>query len=207
MANSGPQNGGHVKRGGFSGAASRLAATAIALYAIGFVLFFVLLPRPTDARGLRADAIIALTGEGDRLAPAVMLLEEGRGKRLLITGVNRATSKPHLKSLLHGGRAFDCCADLGFAAADTRGNAQEAAEWMQTHRFASAIVVTADYHMPRSLVEFEAAMPDTKLIPYPVPEPRSEGWQIVKRVGGEYAKFLASYVRNTLGRFISSRAA
>ena len=119
------------------------------------------------------------------------------GKRLLITGVNKATTKSNLKSLLQdAGKAFDCCADLGFAATDTRGNAEEAATWARAHDYRSLIVVTTSYHMPRSLAEFGAQMPDVKLVPFPVPEERNPTpWQTFRRLHGEYAKFLASLVR------------
>src|SRR6266700_3919923 len=95
------------------------------LLGIGFGRFLATLPSAASDLTAQADGIVALTGEGSRLAPAVTLLEKGSGKRLLITGVNPQTSKPYLKKLLHGGDAFDCCADLGFVALDTRGNAQE----------------------------------------------------------------------------------
>jgi uncharacterized SAM-binding protein YcdF (DUF218 family) len=145
----------------------------------------------------KADAIVALTGQGGRLAPAVTLLEKGDGQRLLITGVNRLLSKRSLKTLLHGGQAFDCCADLGFAALDTRGNAAETARWVRAHHYGSLIVVTANYHMPRSLVEFGAQMPDVKLVPYPVAaDPLNMlSWGNAKRLHGEYFKYLASVVR------------
>ena len=166
-------------------------------YAIGFSLFVLNLPRPAGDPASSADAIVALTGEGGRLAPAVLLLEHGGGKRLLITGVNKATTKSNLKSLLQdAGKAFDCCADLGFAATDTRGNAEEAATWARSHNYRSLIVVTTSYHMPRSLAEFGAQMPDVKLVPFPVPEERNPTpWQTFRRLHGEYAKFLASLVR------------
>jgi uncharacterized SAM-binding protein YcdF (DUF218 family) len=166
-------------------------------YAVGFALFVLSLPRPAVASESKADAIVALTGEGGRLAPAVLLLEHGGGKRLLISGVNKATSKRSLKTLLQdAGSAFDCCADLGFAAADTRGNAEEAAKWAREHDYRSLIVVTTSYHMPRSLAEFGAQMPDVKLVPFPVPEERNPTpWQSFRRLNGEYAKFLASVAR------------
>ncbi len=166
-------------------------------YALGFALFVLNLPRPAVDPASNADAIVALTGEGGRLAPAVLLLEHGGGKRLLITGVNKATTKRSLKSLLQdAGKAFDCCADLGFAATDTRGNAEEAAIWARSHNYRSLIVVTTSYHMPRSLAEFGAQMPDVKLVPFPVPEERNPTpWQTFRRLHGEYAKFLASLVR------------
>jgi uncharacterized SAM-binding protein YcdF (DUF218 family) len=166
-------------------------------YALGFAVFVLNLPRPAVDPGSTADAIVALTGEGGRLAPAVLLLEHGDGKRLLITGVNKATTKRSLKSLLQdAGAAFDCCADLGFAATDTRGNAEEAATWAREHNYRSLIVVTTSYHMPRSLAEFGAQMPEVKLVPFPVPQERNPtAWQTFRRLHGEYAKFLASLVR------------
>ena len=108
------------------------------------------------------QGIVALTGGDERLDAAVSLLENRSGQRLLISGVHPTTTKQELKLLSHGGRRFDCCADLGYAAENTHGNAEEAARWARAHRFKSLIVVTARYHMPRSLTEFQAAMPGVR---------------------------------------------
>ena len=172
------------------------AAVLLLAYGIGFALFLSNLPAAYEGAA-KADAIVALTGQGGRLAPAMSLLEQGNGQRLLITGVNRLTSKRDLKAVLHGGNAFDCCVDLGFAALDTRGNAQETARWVRSHRYQSLIVVTADYHMPRSLVEFAAQMPGVRLVPYPIAYdvPKRLSWDGMKRLNGEYVKYVASLVR------------
>jgi uncharacterized SAM-binding protein YcdF (DUF218 family) len=179
-------------------------AWLFAIYALGFAIFILNLPRPVADPAGTADGIVALTGEGGRLAPAVLLLEQGGGKRLLITGVNKSTSKRNLKALLQdAGKAFDCCADLGFAAADTRGNAEEAARWARNHDYRSLIVVTTSYHMPRSLAEFGAQMPDVKLVPFPVPveERNPTPWQTFRRLHFEYIKFVASLARIGLQGF------
>ena len=143
---------------------------------------------------------MALTGGGARLDAAVALFERGVGKRLLITGVHSTTTKHDLKRLAHGGPRFDCCADLGFAAEDTHGNAAEAADWTRAHHYTSLIVVTASYHMPRSMAEFSAEMPGVKLQAYPV-EPDGidlHAWwrdpRAVALLQAEYAKYLASLV-------------
>jgi uncharacterized SAM-binding protein YcdF (DUF218 family) len=179
---------------------TRLLLTIALLYAASFLVWIAFLPTPKASDDAVADAIVALTGDGDRLTPAVALLEMGNGDRLLISGVNKQTSKGALKQLLKGGPSFDCCADLGFAAADTRGNAEEAAVWAHRHHYKSLIVVTAAYHMPRSLMEFSAQMPDVTLIPYPVlADPAPEfSWQTLKRLNSEYAKYIAAWVRLTL---------
>ncbi len=175
-----------------------IVAGLIVLYVAGFLLFVGMLPtRPTQP--LKADGIVALTGGDARLDAAVALLEGGAGKRLLISGVNKASTKDELKTLSNGRRRFDCCADIGYAAEDTYGNAEEAASWMAEHHFRSLIVVTASYHMPRSLRLFHALMPDVKLIAYPV-EPASvdmaQWWRpgTLHLLHNEYLKYVASFV-------------
>jgi uncharacterized SAM-binding protein YcdF (DUF218 family) len=186
----------------------RIIGIAALAYLVGFAVFCRNLPEPGTDSGFagQADAIVALTGEGGRLAPAVALLEKGVGERLLITGVNRATSKRELRVLLNGGEAFDCCADLGFEAADTRGNAREAAAWAKAHGYHSLIVVTADYHMPRSLLEFGAAMPDETLIPFAVAteHPKRSFLRKLAGLNGEYDKFLASWAVHLVMRDIGT---
>ncbi len=174
-------------------------------YGAGFVVFVSSLPR-TPASPTPADAIVALTGGDARLDTAVSLLEHGAARRLLISGVHPTTTKAILKKLAHGGRRFDCCADLGFAAANTHGNATEAAGWMKAHRFHSLILVTARYHMPRSLTEFSADLPGARIEPYPV-DPESidlSGWwhngRALRVLHGEYAKYLVSLIMNQFVR-------
>lgn len=168
-------------------------------YCIGFVLFASNLPRTPD-RAVRADGIVALTGGDSRLFAAAALLEDGAGKRLLISGVYRSITKTELKRLVHGGARFDCCVDLGFAATSTRGNAAEAAQWARAHGYKSLVVVTSDYHMPRTLNEFSARMPAVRLLPYPVEEAGidvDQWWtdmRTLRVLQLEYVKYLASFV-------------
>jgi len=145
----------------------RIGFALLVAYIAGFFFFVTELPQAA-APSARADAIVALTGGTERLDAATALFERGVGKRMLITGVHPSTSKQELKKLVHGGPRFDCCADLGTKATNTHGNATETAEWTKAHGYKSLIVVTASYHMPRSLTEFSAEMPGVKLVPYPV---------------------------------------
>ncbi len=182
--------------------AMKFAVLVALVYAAGFLLFIAKLPRKA-ARPLHADAIVVLTGGMARLDAAVALFEGGTGQRLLISGVNNLATKAELKMLNHGGARFDCCADLGREAADTHGNAIESARWALAHRYKSLIIVTASYHMPRSLAEFAAALPNVELIPYPV-EPAdldlSQWWRpgTVRLLHGEYARYLASLVTTAM---------
>jgi len=180
----------------------RTAVLLVVLYGLGFVAFLITLPEPheTAAGALSADGIVALTGAQRRLAAALDLLERGAGKRLLISGVNPNIGKSELRGLLEGGPAFDCCTDLGFEASDTRGNAVETAKWVRAHGYHSLIVVTGYEHMPRSLLELSSELPDIEIIPFPVARPDRTGLidGRLSQLNGEYAKYLASWVRLSL---------
>jgi uncharacterized SAM-binding protein YcdF (DUF218 family) len=175
-----------------------ILAGLAAVYIAGFLLFVASLPSH-PGQPLKADGIVALTGGGARLDAAVALLEGGTGKRLLISGVNKELNKGAIKKLAEGGRRFDCCTDIGYAAEDTYGNAEEAASWAEEHRFKSLILVTASYHMPRSLRVFHSLMPKVKLIAYPV-EPAgvdlAQWWHpgTLHLLHNEYLKYVASFV-------------
>ena len=151
------------------------------------------------------DGIVALTGSSvRRLAAATELLEEGKGKRLLVSGVNRQASRADILDVTKAGKnVYDCCVDLGFMAADTVGNAQETAEWARAKGYESLIVVTADFHMPRAMLELRAAMPDAELTPYPVVTETLDTPNWWRRSGSarlmivEYCKYLAIFARES----------
>ena len=178
---------------------------AVLAYGLGFVLFVRNLPA-APATLPKADGIVALTGGGERLDTAVSLLEHGVGKRLLVSGVSQETSKETVGKMSEGGPRFRCCADIGYSAEDTHGNAQEAASWTRENHFRSLVIVTGRYHMPRTMKEFSAVLPNVALIAYPVDQSRiglGNWWRHPRTVGllhREYAKYLATLVTTRLSR-------
>lgn len=111
-----------------------------------------------------AQGIVVLTGAGSnqRIAAAMSLLEDDYGNRVLVSGVNRKASREDIRNVSRAvRRLYDCCVDLGFTAADTVGNARETAAWAQAMRYNRLIIVTADYHMPRAMLELNAVLRDT----------------------------------------------
>ena len=89
---------------------------------------------------------------------------------------------------------------LGYAAGDTLGNAAETAAWMREQGFTSLRLVTAAYHMPRSLLELQRALPGVTILAHPVfpPGVRQEGWwedgASASRLLGERVKYLAALI-------------
>jgi uncharacterized SAM-binding protein YcdF (DUF218 family) len=179
-----------------------IAALALALV-LGFFGFAHAVRTAAAPAAPRADAIVALTGGSQaRLETGVRLLEEGRAPRLLISGVNREVTDDELMDLLEvSARHRACCVALGRAAEDTLGNAAETAAWARRHEIRTLIVVTDDYHMPRSVAELSLALPGVDLIAYPVPTrfARDELWKrdmsAAARMSAEYLKYLTIRVR------------
>jgi len=180
----------------FSGA----AACSLVVF-LGFLCFVYSLDRFEQKPETRADGIVALTGGAQRIGDAIDLLAQGYAKRLLISGVNEKTSREEISRLNPGQRRlFDCCVDLGYRARNTIGNAIEARRWAERHHFDALIVVTSNYHMPRTLVELDHALPNLQKIPYPVAatiDPR-DWWHspsTARVLVSEYVKFLAVWLR------------
>lgn len=190
-----------------------IGVTGVALWllALGFVMFASLVMREPQDDRTGADGIVVLTGGQTRIAEGVKLLRQGSAGRLLISGVNEKTTQRQLARLTGlSSRELACCVELGYAALDTVGNADETRKWAAARGFDSLIVVTSSYHMPRSLAELARAMPGVTLVPHPVlPESlRAEPWWLHMRTTrilvSEYLKFLPAAARLTMARVLSS---
>lgn len=187
------------------------AGAILSLLTLGFVLFASIVTRLPAQNNPHADGIVVLTGEGRRIAEGARLLDEGRAQRMLISGVFRRTGKKALLDI--SGLAedkFDCCVDIGYTALDTAGNANETRAWATSHGYESLIVVTASYHMPRSLAELSLALPTTRLVPHPVVPsnfPPTQWWlhaSVTRTLISEYFKFLPTAAHLTVARLFRS---
>jgi uncharacterized SAM-binding protein YcdF (DUF218 family) len=177
-------------------------ATGIILLAGGFFLFISHIPSEEVTLDSKSDGIVALTGAAARIPDAIELLATERGKRLLITGVHRATSAKEIARLtpLYS-KYFTCCIDLDRSALNTFGNALETRRWARGHNFNSLIVVTSNWHMPRAMAELEHQLPDVTLIAYPVisEKGKAEPWwsnaDSARLLFLEYLKYLLACTR------------
>ena len=177
----------------------------------GFIGFVWLLPSQQVELSDSADGIVVLTGGTSRVSDALGLLSSGRGKRLLITGVNPGTTTADIaREVVDYNNQLTCCVDLDYSAQNTLGNALQAKRWALAHNFRSLIVVTSAYHMPRALAELAHQLPDVTLIPFPVVSDRLriEPWwsnsATTRLVVSEYLKFLAAKVRMRFDSFVAT---
>jgi uncharacterized SAM-binding protein YcdF (DUF218 family) len=127
----------------------RALSFLLLLYILGYAAFAVLLPKAGDER--TTDGIVVLTGGAKRLERGLDLLEQGKARRMLVSGVDRAV-RPRELAARYGKNQdlFECCVDLGREAVDTRSNAEETSRWLKKQKFKTVRLVTTDWHMPRA---------------------------------------------------------
>jgi uncharacterized SAM-binding protein YcdF (DUF218 family) len=163
-----------------------------------FLVFVATLPPGETDSDISADGIVVLTGTAiERLTTGIHLLEEGRGKRLLISGVYQGQGYDDIAKLGHDRASIDCCLDLDYNAETTVENAIQAAQWARVHEFSSLLIVTSAHHVPRAMVELRRAMPHIRLIAYPVvpQNVQLENWW---RYPGTFALLVGEYARYIL---------
>jgi uncharacterized SAM-binding protein YcdF (DUF218 family) len=179
-----------------------LACALGILWLAGLAWFVHLVPSaPGDGDGA-TDAIVVLTGGSLRVERGLQLLADGKAKKLFVSGVYHGVDVGDLLRVSRQApERVQCCVVLGHEAETTHGNALETAAFMRDQDFHSLRLVTASYHMPRSLLEFSSAMPGVAIIPDPVfPVLVRDGrwWTRPASVGlmiSEYAKYLVARAR------------
>ncbi len=204
-------SGGKAFVGALRGALLRILLVIAAMvipFAVGLVRFVDHLPPPTADQS-RTDAIVVLTGGGERIPAALALLEAGKAERLFVSGVHHGVGVAALLKIDREGvppldPTIAQRIDLGDTAGDTFGNSVESVAWMRANHFKSMRLVTADYHMPRALIEFHLEAPDIAIVPNPVLRANAAPWwqdrTMSELLAGEYAKFIVVKWRFLLAR-------
>ncbi|MEX2310899.1 MAG: YdcF family protein [Rhodospirillales bacterium] len=176
----------------------------LAVWIAGLVSFAADIPVPGPESEIKTDAIVVLTGGSGRLRAGLDLLLADRARRMFVSGVYRGVEVSQLLALLkQQPDQVESRISIGNAV-DTIENALETKIWMQGQGFSSLRLVTAAYHMPRSLLEFQSAMPDIRIEPHPVfPEHvKQEYWWAwpgtMALTATDYNKYLVTWLRHRI---------
>lgn len=181
------------------------------LWLLGLFYFITQIPNSPSEDAEPTDAIVVLTGGSGRVEAGFALWTQGRAKKLFISGVGKGVNLKEIYRLAGHETPVPLAKAtpaspivLGYEAASTRGNAKETAEWMAKEGFTSARLVTANYHIPRSLMEFRHAMPGVRFVPEPVLSTQvhaQEWWRYpgtARLILSEYNKSVASAIDHSL---------
>lgn len=172
-----------------------LVSLLCAVWLGGFALYLIDVeiaapPNPMP----QADGIVALTGGNDRVSAALALLAQHDAPRLLISGAGRGTYLGDFTSDdVSATTRYASDITLGHMAGTTHGNALEAADWVHFYHLRTLIIVTADYHMPRAMLEMHRHLPGIALIPAPVRPPAMDDLfsrSTIRLLTYEYTKYL-----------------
>lgn len=174
-----------------------------AAWLAGLLWYAAAMPERLEDADSPTDAIVVLTGGTERLDTGLTLLRQKMGRKLFVSGVYRGVDVAELLRLSRQKPdEVECCIVLGHAADNTVGNAVETAAWMHSEGYHSLRLVTSNYHMERSLLEFRYAMPDVTIVPHPVFPHKvklSQWWLwpgTAHLVAAEYTKFLGAHLRH-----------
>ena len=170
---------------GIGGALVRLVALVVLLWLGGFLWFSLTLPEPA-LKTVKTDAVVVLTGGKGRLKRGLAVLEAGSARRMLVSGVDRGTTRKQLAAAAGISKMRLAGTDLGYEAVDTRSNAEETARWVTAHDINSIRLVTSAGHMRRARLELAQALPaGVSVLPDAVPvEPKAPS------IATEYSKYL-----------------
>ncbi len=146
----------------------RAVSLILLLWALGFILFAVTLPRATVVKPVemaKNGAIVVLTGGEGRIDRGLELLRSKPAGVMLVAGVDQEVKPHEFAALYHVDAALmQCCITLGYQSVDTRSNAVEVADWAQQHKVTSIRLVTSDWHMRRASWELAQRLPQTVLV-------------------------------------------
>lgn len=188
-----------------------LLAVAFAAWTVGLFSFADDIPQTVTEPNRKTDAIVVLTGGSGRLGEGLALLAAGKAEKLFVSGVYRGVDVKRLLAIFKNQPAgLESRISIGNAT-DTIENAAETAIWMAAGGYKSLLLVTSDYHMARSLLEFRYAMPGITLVPHPVfpQHVKSKGWWrwpgTTSLIIGEYNKYLLAWTRIQIMRYTKVR--
>lgn len=182
----------------------------VLLWASSLAWFVVAMPRGQAEAQVKVGALVVLTGGSGRVEHGLRMLAAGAAPVLFISGVGEQVTEEEILSAHADASTRERIYETGgelvldHIARSTVSNADQTAEFLRVRKIQSIRLITADYHMRRSLREFRSAMPDMQIVPDPVfPEGfrRNEWWQhenTRRLVFSEFYKYLAVLVRDAL---------
>ena len=184
--------------------ARRILIGVLLLWLIGFCAYVIRIHFTPFPPSVRPDAVVVLTGGNNRIEESLHVLNKFGCKTLFISGVNRNVTRYDILNRIQKNKdANDSQVDLGYKSRNTHENAQEVISWLEKNKFNRIVLVTAYYHLPRSILEFQAIAPHLQIEPYavfPVTDTETKmnflqtTWLFLK----EYHKYLFAFIRVSL---------
>ena len=186
-----------------------LVISFLIAYLIGFITFFYLVISKYSVEleiSHQSNFVVVATGGTNRILKGLDLIKENMNRKMLLTGVGKGITKKQIesafllddtqKTILH------CCVELDEEAIDTYSNANQSKVWLESLNAKSVFVVTANYHMPRLILELDRSLKNVIIIPVPV-EPKSKPIKYWWKIDNFYL-LVIEYLKFTLKKLYIS---
>ena len=141
---------------------------------VGLITFIIFIKSNFNEEKIlfETNSVVVATGGSNRILKGINLIEENIERKMLITGVGKGISKTEIAKAIDANKKqsniLNCCVDLDLTAINTQGNAMQAIEWLRKNDAKNSFLVTANYHMPRLILEFKRVNPEINLNIVPV---------------------------------------
>ena len=117
--------------------------------------------------------IVILTGGTNRIKKGFEIINKFDEKskkniKILVSGTGKGFTKLSLQKKLNSNfylELIECCVELDSVSKDTYSNANETSKWVNKNKIKEILLITSNYHMPRSILEFNNIMPNLKILP------------------------------------------
>jgi uncharacterized SAM-binding protein YcdF (DUF218 family) len=189
-----------------------LIMVAAILWSGALAWFVNAMPEQNISAAQKTEALVVLTGGQDRVERGFQALADGNAPVLFISGVGEGVT---VRELLLAHASADVRKKIEMRRAEivldhvartTVSNADQASEFIRTRGITSIRLITASYHMKRSLREFTTAIPEVRVIAdpvFPTGFRRDEWWQhenTRRLVFSEFYKYWAVLLRDFVRR-------
>jgi uncharacterized SAM-binding protein YcdF (DUF218 family) len=180
------------------------------LWAISLAWFVYSMPNQSASPSTKSEAIVVLTGGQGRVEHGIAMLAQGAAPVLFISGVGEHVTVEQLllehadtktrNQLMHA----DVDIVLDHVARSTVSNADQTASFLREKNITTIRLVTASYHMKRSMHEFKAVLPDVRILPdavFPDGFHRESWWQhgnTRRLIFSEFYKYWVVVIRDWL---------
>lgn len=189
-----------IKRRNFYKSLSLSAGVGVLILFLGFLGFVRAIGNttpPTHYPTGQFDAVVVVTGATGRLQEGLRLLNADTAPKLFVSGVGLGMDIRRLLKLAKKNPEWlESRIFLGYQARSTAQNAVESQAWIAQHGVKTVLLVTNNYHIMRTHLEFADRMPDVLITRHAISSPRVhvDEWYKYPKTGlllaEEYIKFL-----------------
>jgi len=156
-----------------------------------------------------SSKVVILTGGTNRIKEGFEVIYKLDKKsisnlKVLVSGTGKGFSKLSLQEKLNPNfdlRLIECCVELDGVSHDTYSNAIETSKWVSKNNIKEILLITSNYHIPRSILEFQNKMPNLKILYYPITPKQHQinewlkSFETFSLIFIEYCKYIIANVR------------